>query len=100
MQLMNKNLWGIVKGIEATPANPNKLIEWESRDDKEKAIIGLAFSDSELHRVDLDKSSKEIWENLNKLCEACYCANCRLGKADPIHKMAITVGEFTHCHLR
>jgi hypothetical protein len=21
-------------------------------------------------------------------------------KPDPIHKMAITVGEFTHCHLR
>jgi hypothetical protein len=60
MQLMNKNLWGIVKGTEATPADPNKLIEWESRDDKEKSIIGLALSDSELHHVDLDKSSKEI----------------------------------------
>jgi hypothetical protein len=30
-------------------------------------IIGLALSDSELHHVDLDKSSKEIWEELQKL---------------------------------
>jgi hypothetical protein len=28
MQLMNKNLWRIVKGTEAEPANPNELIEW------------------------------------------------------------------------
>jgi hypothetical protein len=43
------------------------LIEWQSRDDKEKTTIGPTLSDSELHHVDLDKSSKEIWENLNKL---------------------------------
>jgi hypothetical protein len=67
MQLMNKNLWGIVKVIEAEPIYLNKLIEWWSRDDKEKMIIGLTLSYSELHHVDLDKSSKEIWENLNKL---------------------------------
>jgi hypothetical protein len=36
--------------------------EWERIDDKEKSIIGLALSDSELHHVDIDKSSKEIWE--------------------------------------
>jgi hypothetical protein len=60
MQLMNKNLWGIVKGTEAEPTNPNKLIKWQSKDDKEKAIIGLSLSNSELHHVDLDESSKEI----------------------------------------
>jgi hypothetical protein len=27
MQLMNKNPWGIVKGMEAKPADPNKLIK-------------------------------------------------------------------------
>jgi hypothetical protein len=31
---MNKILWGIVKGIEKSPTNPNKLLEWQSRDDK------------------------------------------------------------------
>ena len=67
MQLMNKNLWGIVKGTEATLVDLSTLIEWESRDDKAKAIIGLTLSNSELHHVDLDKSSKEILENLNKL---------------------------------
>jgi hypothetical protein len=50
---MNKNLWGIVKGIKATSANQNKMIEWERRDDKEKSIIGLSLSDSELHHIDI-----------------------------------------------
>jgi hypothetical protein len=67
MELMNKNLWGIVKGTKTTPANPNKVIAWQSGDDKAKAIIGLALSDLELHQVDLDQSFEEIWENLNNL---------------------------------
>jgi hypothetical protein len=57
---MNKNLRGIVKEIEATPADPNKSIEWKSKDDKDKSIISLYLLDSYLHRVDMDKSSKEI----------------------------------------
>jgi hypothetical protein len=67
MKLMNKNIWGIFKGIKATLVDLNKLIECQSRDYKEKATIGLAILDSELHHVDLKKSSKEIWENINKL---------------------------------
>jgi hypothetical protein len=67
MHLMNTNLWGVVKGTEVAPADPNTLIEWENKDDKEKYIIILSLSDSEIHHVDMDKSSKEIWENLNKL---------------------------------
>jgi hypothetical protein len=43
---MNKNLWGIFEGIKATSKNQNKMIEWESRDDKEKAIIGISPSNS------------------------------------------------------
>lgn len=67
MQLMNKNLWEIVKGIGKSLTNPNKLLEWQSIDDKAKIIIGLALVDSELHLIDLEKSSKVIWDNLNKL---------------------------------
>jgi len=50
-----------------TPIDANKLLDWSIRDDKAKAIIGLALFDTELHHVDLDKSSTEIWDNLNKL---------------------------------
>jgi hypothetical protein len=57
---MNKNLWGIVKGNEQSSTDQNKLLEWQSRDDKAKAIIGFSLSNSELHPVDLKKSSKEI----------------------------------------
>jgi hypothetical protein len=70
MQLMNKKFWVIVKRIDAALVDLNNLIEWESRHDKEKSIIGLTLSDLELHQIDLDKSSKEIWENLNKLIGA------------------------------
>ena len=67
MQLMNKNLWGIVNGSEVAPKDAKELIEWKNRDDKAKSIIGLALSDSQLHLVDLTKSSKEIWEHLAQL---------------------------------
>ena len=60
MQLMNKNLWVVVKGTETSPTNPNGLVEWESIDDKAKAIIGLALVDSDLHHIDLERSSKVI----------------------------------------
>lgn len=65
MQLMNKNLWGIINGNEKSPTDPNKWLEWHNRDDKAKAIIGLALLGSKLHRVDLEKSSKEICNNMN-----------------------------------
>ena len=54
--LMNKNIRAIVKGMKPTPKDPNQLLEWHSKDDKEKTIIGLAFLDSELHHVDMYKS--------------------------------------------
>jgi Mg2+/Co2+ transporter CorB len=55
-----QNMWGIVKGTEKSLADPNKLLEWQSRDDKAKAIIGLALSGFELYHIDLEISSKVI----------------------------------------
>jgi hypothetical protein len=63
MQLINKNLWGIIKGTEQSLKYPNKLLEWKSIDDKAKATISLDLLDSEIHHVDLEKSSKEMWDN-------------------------------------
>lgn len=67
LQLMNKNLWGIVNGSEGAPTDAKELVEWKNRDDKAKSIIGLALSNSQLHHVDLTKTSQEIWEHLAKL---------------------------------
>jgi hypothetical protein len=39
----------------------------EKQYDKAKAIIGLALIDSKLHHVNLEQSSKEIWDTLNAL---------------------------------
>ena len=43
---MNKTLWGIVR---KTPTDANKLLEWNTRDDKAKAkaIIGRTITDFE-----------------------------------------------------
>jgi hypothetical protein len=46
MQLMNKNLWGIVKGTKAEPTETKQLIEWKNKDEKAKSIIGLTLSNS------------------------------------------------------
>ena len=57
---MSKILWGIIKGTEPKPPQPNKLIEWKNRDNLNNvnSIIGLAFPYSQLHVIDIDKSSK------------------------------------------
>ena len=68
---MSKKLWGIVKGTETYPPQlPAKVVEWKNRDNHAKSIIGVALFDSELHHIDLDKSSEEIWEELQKLLGA------------------------------
>ena len=65
LHLTSKNLWGIVKGIETEPTQPlARVVEWKNKDNHAKSIIGLAVFDSELHHIDLDKSSEEIWEEL------------------------------------
>ena len=60
MQLMHKKKWGMVNGKEALPIQVCNVLEWQSRDDKTKMVTGLALSNSELHHVDLPKSSKEF----------------------------------------
>ena len=60
MQLTNKKLWGIIKGMEVESIDAKQLIEWQTRDEKAKYIIGLSLSYSKLHQVDMENSSKEI----------------------------------------
>jgi hypothetical protein len=64
LQMMHKNLWGIVKGTEKAPTDPKQLIEWEKREDRAKSILGLSLADSQLHLIDLEKSSEEMWVQL------------------------------------
>jgi hypothetical protein len=67
MHLMNRGVWRVVKGTEQAPSDPRPLVEWEKKEEKDKAIIGLALSDMQLHLIDLEKPSNEIWEQLSKL---------------------------------
>jgi hypothetical protein len=57
LQMMHKNLWGLVKGTQATPTDPKQLIEWEKMEDITKSINGLSLSNYQLHLIDLEKSS-------------------------------------------
>jgi len=67
LQMMHKNLWGLVKGTKATPTDPKQLIEWEKMEDITKSINGLSLSNYQLHLIDLEKPSIEIWEQLSKI---------------------------------
>jgi hypothetical protein len=67
LQMMHKNLWGIVKGTEKEPTDPRQLIEWEKREDRAKSILGLSLADSQLHLINLEKSSEEMWEQLSQI---------------------------------
>jgi hypothetical protein len=67
LQMMHRNLWGIVKGTEKAPTDPRQLIEWEKKDDRAKAILGLSLADSQLHLIDLKKSSAELWAQLSTI---------------------------------
>ena len=67
LQMMHKNLWGLVKGTKATPTDPKQLIEWEKKDDRAKSIVGLSLADSQLHLIDLKKSSTELWAQLSTI---------------------------------
>jgi hypothetical protein len=43
MHLMNRGFWSIVKGTEQAPNDPRLLVEWQKKEEKAKAIIGLAL---------------------------------------------------------
>lgn len=67
MNLMHKNLWGLVKKIEPAPQDPKQLVEWQKKEERAKSIIGLSLSDSQLYLIDLQKSFSQIWEHLCKI---------------------------------
>lgn len=64
---MHKNLCGLVKGQEPTPQDPKQLVDWLKWEDKSKSIIGLSLSNSQLHLLNLEKSSAQIWEKLSQI---------------------------------
>lgn len=64
MHLMRKTLWAIVNNTKLEPTQPTKLIVLKNIDKNAKSIIGLELSNLELHHINLDESSKEIWDKL------------------------------------
>ena len=52
---------------ERAPTDASHLNEWGKREERAKSILGLSLLDSQLHLIDLQKSSTEIWDELNKV---------------------------------
>jgi hypothetical protein len=69
MHLMNRGVWSIVQGTGKSPSDPRLLVEWDNKEEKDKTLIALALSDTQLHLIYLEKPCKEIWEKLSKLFE-------------------------------
>lgn len=65
--LMKESLWAIVSGREECPEDINGKKVWMNRDEKGLAIIALGLSDTFIHHI-VDKcTSKEAWDELEKL---------------------------------
>ena len=55
LQMMSRNLWNIVQGMEKASTDARQLNEWEKREERAKSILGLSLPDSQLHLIDLQK---------------------------------------------
>jgi len=60
MSLMHKHLWRLVKGKGPTPQYPKKIASWLKTEEKAKYFICFSLLDSQLHLIDLEKSSAKI----------------------------------------
>ncbi|KAH9323768.1 hypothetical protein KI387_018407, partial [Taxus chinensis] len=67
LHLIEKDLWDVVKSNSTPPTGGNELAKWNAKDQRALGTIGLGLSKAYLHHVDFTKSTKEIWESLNKL---------------------------------
>jgi len=67
LHFMSRNLWGIVKGKEKSPTDDRQLLELEKKEERSKSILGLSLSDSQLHLIDLSKTSTQMWEQMSKI---------------------------------
>ena len=67
MNLMHKNLWGLLKVTKPTPQDPKLLVNWLKMEDKSNSIIGLSLLDSQFHPIDLEKCLAQIWEELREI---------------------------------
>ncbi|KAH9321030.1 hypothetical protein KI387_015669, partial [Taxus chinensis] len=75
-----------------------KLFEWQTRDDKAKSIIGLALSDTELHYIDLEKKSKDIWDVLSKTFGA-KAVNAKFSLKLQLFKLKMNEGATMSSHI-
>lgn len=62
---MKEFLWGIVIGRDSCPANGDKV--WDEKDEKALSIIALGLDDNMIHHIAGKDTSKEAWEELEKL---------------------------------
>jgi hypothetical protein len=65
--LQSLDLWDVVSGAEAQPADADLKIKWLLKDSKAKVYICLAVVDSILPTVSSLNTSKEVWSQLEAI---------------------------------
>lgn len=67
LMLMKDDLWTIVK--DPKPESADMTTAWTRKDEKARAVIGLALDDSQLIHVMEAATAKEMWEKLKSYHE-------------------------------
>lgn len=62
LMLMKEDLWSIVK--ESKPVSADITSAWTRKDEKARAMIGLALEDGQLSHIMDAESAKEMWDRL------------------------------------
>lgn len=90
--LIEKNLLDVVSGATTRPTDVDELAKWTAKDRRAIALIGLAISDAYLHHIDLSKTSKEMWDNLNILFGS-KALNAKMGLKQKLFKLKMMEGD-------
>lgn len=104
LMLMREDLWSTVK--DPKPESANVTSVWTRKDEKARAMIGLALEDSQLTHILDAVSANEMWEMLkgyhergslsNKVHALRRLCSMRLGEGENMSKHLVEAAELVH----
>lgn len=65
--LIKEDLWSQTSSVR--PSDPTAAAEWEKKDNKARATIGLLIEDTQLVHIRKSTTAKEVWESLKNYHE-------------------------------
>lgn len=73
MLLMKDDLWTVIVGTK--PTDVTKHEQWNRKDDKTRALIGLTVEDSQVNLMKSATTAKQVWEELQQYYEKATLTN-------------------------